>query len=390
VGTPEVEALKAVLVHSNQWAEVCTICVFAGLIVEYTILLWLKRKSFSPLELTLTILAGTAIAGGVFGEYHFGKAASNAAIKLGNISEGQVVDAENRLGKAEDGLRTAIGEAGDAKQSADKASIAADRANTSAQQANDQAGISRQRAEEIGTQADELRAKTLELATKLSDAQTAELAERKQLLDMEKWLSPRNLVIIGGPEGLSWARLKPFAGTDAIVKSVMHAESRRAAGEISGTLQQAGWNIVKPTFDFDSRIADGVTVWRHLAAQGGTEAYFGEEGRSLDAALAVANFLDNNGWDVELLAGPRLSSAAHWIPSNTVLIEVGLKPNPYIFISPHLPKWAQEQMKKSIESRHQRQEEERRLREEQKRYRALPQPWPLLPVVPPNRSPEKQ
>jgi len=94
VGTPEAEALKAVLVRNNWWAEVCTICVFAGLIIEYTILLWLKRKSFSRLELTLTILAGIAVAGGVFGEYHFGKTASNAAIQLGDISEKQTAAAQ--------------------------------------------------------------------------------------------------------------------------------------------------------------------------------------------------------------------------------------------------------------------------------------------------------
>jgi len=87
VGTPEVEALKAALLSNNRLAELCTIGVFLGLVVEYTILLWLKRKELSRTEIVLTIVAGIAIAGGVYGEYLFGSRASDAALKLQSISK---------------------------------------------------------------------------------------------------------------------------------------------------------------------------------------------------------------------------------------------------------------------------------------------------------------
>jgi hypothetical protein len=90
VGLLEVESLKSTLVHNNGRVEWCTIAVFVGLIVEYTILLWLKRKDFSRTEIILTLVAGLAIAGGVYGEYHFGSIASAAAVKLEGIAEDRV------------------------------------------------------------------------------------------------------------------------------------------------------------------------------------------------------------------------------------------------------------------------------------------------------------
>lgn len=92
MGTAEVELLKATLKSNNHWAGICTIAVFVGLLVEYTILLWLKREELTGTEIALTILAGLAIAGGVFGEYHFGSAAADAAMKLETISENRVAE----------------------------------------------------------------------------------------------------------------------------------------------------------------------------------------------------------------------------------------------------------------------------------------------------------
>jgi hypothetical protein len=98
LGIPELDRLKAALAYNNRYAGWCTVAVFVGLVVEYTILLWLKRKELSLWETVLTIVAGIAIAGGVFGEYHFGSRAADAAIELQTISERQVaeLDAENQ------------------------------------------------------------------------------------------------------------------------------------------------------------------------------------------------------------------------------------------------------------------------------------------------------
>ncbi len=100
----ESEVVKSALTQHTRLVEWCTIAVFIGLLVEYTILLWLKRKDFSRTEMALTVIAGIAIAGGVYGEYFFGSKVSEDAMKLASISEQRVADsnreAENARVKA--------------------------------------------------------------------------------------------------------------------------------------------------------------------------------------------------------------------------------------------------------------------------------------------------
>ena len=91
--TSEAAALRATLDWAEGWSEWSVIAVFLGLVVEYTILLWLKRKEFTWLEISLTILAGIAIAGGVGGEYVFGSKVADAARKLQNISDRELARA---------------------------------------------------------------------------------------------------------------------------------------------------------------------------------------------------------------------------------------------------------------------------------------------------------
>lgn len=60
-----------------------------------------QTKDLKPLEMALTIIAGIAIAGGVFGEYHFGSAASENALRLEVISDKQVSDAQTLAAHAQ-------------------------------------------------------------------------------------------------------------------------------------------------------------------------------------------------------------------------------------------------------------------------------------------------
>ena len=69
MGTPDLDALKSTLVNNNTHAGWCTVAVFVGLLVEYTILLWPKWRELKRWKKLFTVLAGIAIAGGVYGEY---------------------------------------------------------------------------------------------------------------------------------------------------------------------------------------------------------------------------------------------------------------------------------------------------------------------------------
>ena len=113
----EIDSLKTILADNTRWAGWCTIAVFLGLIVEYTILLWLKRKDLSRTDITLTIIAGIAISLGVGGEYLFGSKASEAAMCLENLSEQRVADLNKEAGDARKDAGEARREAGKAKVS---------------------------------------------------------------------------------------------------------------------------------------------------------------------------------------------------------------------------------------------------------------------------------
>lgn len=99
MGPPILDDLKKVLVDNNRYSGWCTFAVFAGLIVEYTVLLFPKWKELKLWEKAFTVLAGIAIAGGVWGEYHFGSKASDAAISIEAISERRIADT-NALAQA--------------------------------------------------------------------------------------------------------------------------------------------------------------------------------------------------------------------------------------------------------------------------------------------------
>lgn len=98
---PELEILKTALVSDNRYAGWCTIAVFIGLVVEYAILPWIKRKELPRWNRVIPSIAAIAIAGGVFGEYYFGSLASSEAIQIENVSEQRVADSNLEARRAE-------------------------------------------------------------------------------------------------------------------------------------------------------------------------------------------------------------------------------------------------------------------------------------------------
>ena len=93
------------MVSNNSYAGWCTVAVFFGLIIEYTILLWPKWQELKRWEKVFTVLAGIAIAGGVYGEYFFGSRAADAALEIETISENHIADLKTETSGNE--LRTA-------------------------------------------------------------------------------------------------------------------------------------------------------------------------------------------------------------------------------------------------------------------------------------------
>lgn len=87
-GSP-VAVLKKAFEVANSRAELATLAVVIGLIVEFAVLL-IFAKEISRTEKWLLIFANILVAGGVGGEYVFGSRATIAAVQLQQISDEKV------------------------------------------------------------------------------------------------------------------------------------------------------------------------------------------------------------------------------------------------------------------------------------------------------------
>jgi hypothetical protein len=240
-----------------------------------------------------------------------------------------LTDAQLEITRAEE-------RAGEAKASAINAAEASDRANTSAQNAKKEAAIAKTRAEDVGKQADEVRGKTVELAAKLAVAESAELEERKKVVELEKSFAPRMLRIqIGGGMKDSFFKLKPFAGTQVIFEVLPDPEAQRAAASIGDVLGMAGWNITGMVQNpkLYTQEFDGVTIEFNAPAIHPTFSLEEKNKRDLEercgeAARALEAYLMFNNWIAWQF--PVDEHLKHNIPPNTIKIIVGFKPNPFI------------------------------------------------------------
>lgn len=97
----ELEALKVALFSDNRYAGWCTLAVLVGLIFEYVFLVWLERKELTLRKIVVTLVAGTVIVAGVFGEYHFGSLVTAEAGQIENISEQRVAASNAEAKQAE-------------------------------------------------------------------------------------------------------------------------------------------------------------------------------------------------------------------------------------------------------------------------------------------------
>ena len=250
------------------------------------------------------------------------------------------------------GTETLSTEVGRAKQSANDAAVAARLSQSSANAANLAAGTAQQKADmaditsgKAQDEANAVAAKAAELdrqlgATKkdldtaksqLADAEADEKKEEQALTIMEVCNAPRVIPFWSiGDAKTSVDPLKPFAGRHAIVEFVPNdAEARRAALNISGALDKAGWNVDSITPQ--DGIEDGVAVQAHFTtglqqkemSPEQKEAEWLSEGRASKAADAVIDFLHSYNWQANRSwPDPNTSD----IPRDGIKIRLGLYP----------------------------------------------------------------
>jgi hypothetical protein len=141
--------------------------------------------------------------------------------------------------------------------------------------------------------------------------------------------------------------MKQFAGIEAAIEVVPDLEARRAAGIIEDKIKQAGWVVASNTLV--DATPDGVTLWRHShnPPSNPPAVPAANELKSDQAAGALEVFLEALGWqDVKIQTGSGAETGRPYVPPNKVVIQVGLKPNPFLH-----PEWGKKRRERYEEIR---------------------------------------
>lgn len=232
-------------------------------------------------------------------------------------------------------------------QEAEEASSASATAKSDAKTANEQVDAAKKVSGEAQTKADAATKRADELNNQLATTEKQLEAVEAKRAELAKSLE--NLAICNAPRVIpfwsigntktSMDPLKPFAGRQAIVEFVPDAEARRAALNVAGSLDRAGWKITRIS-SMDG-IEDGVEIQPFQAPlpEQTNESYSlwqAEIGAS-EAADVVVDFLHSYNWQArrgwptdetgKLIRDPKI------IPPGSLRIRVGLYPS-VAYVSP--------------------------------------------------------
>jgi hypothetical protein len=226
---------------------------------------------------------------------------------------------------------TALTKAGEATIKAEAAGESAAKTQGKADAAKDASDSALREAHAVAKQADDLRTKYFEAENELEKEKRARDELEKTLAPRFIWFTWNKLTGISSED-----QLKPFAGWSVIIRSISDVEARRAALNLKGHFEAAGWNVVGNTIKIEDNLNffDGVTVDQYAASVedltiNGPVDGIGREMQSSKATEAVVGFLKSNNWEAR-----HMWAGLAEIKPNEVRVTVGFKPAPYFMADP--------------------------------------------------------
>jgi hypothetical protein len=278
----------------------------------------------------------------------------------------------------------------------ERAALADERAG----KANEAAGKANERAGNLELTAADLTKKNLDTEGKLVDARRELENEKHARIKVERAVASRTIptVFTGGKS--NFEVLKPYKGTNVEFQVIPDWEARRAAFNIAGILEQAGW-VIKG-FRVVEELEDGVEIESYLSptrtkAEEDDPLKFsdllradaGAERQSFFLATQLEKFLVSSNWEVAVIHKSKRGE----LSANTIRVNVGLKPTPYD-LNPQVQEMKQ-RMKETMQKvradqarRDKEMEELQKRLESDPRYQELMKPRPPLVLRPPE-EPEK-
>jgi len=198
-------ALEQLLSSYNWWMGISTVAVAIGILGEYVAhFVFEKEARRNKREMTVSILCGVLVLGGVVGEWIFGSKLSQASEQLQRIADTEVAESNKDAAAA---LKDAEATR---KQSADTNKRAAE-AEQHAAQENERAAKALQSAETARKNAEGFQFEIAKANERAADANKLAEEERLARLKLEEKLADRTFD--EKQQERIEAKLKPFPGT---------------------------------------------------------------------------------------------------------------------------------------------------------------------------------
>jgi hypothetical protein len=306
------------LLNTLNWWEVAdyiataivTVGVIGETLVDFTNVF--RTRDDRPREKRLGKIFAIILIGGLVGEL-------TALIKTSNLTGQIITDLRADIGIAYDtagvaNQRAAQLERETAQLQKDNTKLAGDLQQAGAKEKVEEQKL---RAQNLATESklEAQRQTSVELERKLE-------AERKTTLEVEAALAPRMIPFMSGPDTTNLDPLRPYRGISVVFEVIDDAEGRRAAGNLWGLLEYAGWKPSTAPARADIESINGVTIFGPVLSRAPdpTDPLLP---KLYDGCIALQDFLISNGWNATCLFvfSPRLAPN----PFKELRVVVGFK-----------------------------------------------------------------
>jgi hypothetical protein len=313
-----VDVLKKTADRDFLWLLIATGLVAIGLLFEVgevcqELKRWRKargrKRSWVPVISAVGFLLVTV---GVVGEGIFEGKLGIADTSIREKDEKTAQDAGDAAGRAQQSAQDAAAEAVLAKGSADSA--------------NKAAGKAQQKANAVSLRTGELTRKLAKDEQGMTELEAKRAALEKSLENLAICTAPRVIPLWSMSTPVTKTKtavdpLRPHAGRQFVIEYVpFDAEARRAAANVTGALEAAGWKMANAS-PVDG-IDDGVEVRAYFNRKAVPQEW-GLHVNSQNAADTLIDFLHSYNWEVR---SGWASDTDTDIPPNGIKIRVGLYP----------------------------------------------------------------
>ncbi len=317
-------ALENLLSSYNWWMEASTVAVAVGILGEYVAhFIFEKEARRNRLEMTVSIIFGVFVLGGVVGEWIVGSKLSQASEQLQHIADTDVAHSNSDAAAARKEAERARKEADSFELEIAKANKGAAAANERAAKAEEHLGESNERAANALRAAGEAKRDAESFRLDIAKANEQAANAEKESARLSKAAEQERLARVKIEETLAWRtlsneqkvritnRIHPYVAQEFMIVTYQDdGECMDLMNAIYGTLVSAGWKYPNPQWSMLVTLVRGIVLRISPEASAATKS----------AGEALAAVLRREGIATTVEPNPDAGKII-----DTIVIQVGKK-----------------------------------------------------------------